>query len=81
MTKCTMNLYGASGTLQNYDALCVMPVNMLNEKVTKFIIFFSSFFKEIYLCEFFQRDNIIFLFVGLTTLGTFIKFKLVGLSS
>ena len=33
MTKCTLKLYGASGTLQNYDALCVMPVNMLNEKV------------------------------------------------
>ncbi len=43
MTKCTMNLYGASGTLQNYDALCVMPVNMLNEKVLQLKVYLKVF--------------------------------------
>ena len=32
MTKCTLNTYGPSGTVQNHDALCVMTVNVLNEK-------------------------------------------------
>ena len=33
MTKCTFNVYGPSGTLQNLDALCVLPINVLNEKI------------------------------------------------
>ncbi len=33
MTKCTLNRFGPSGTVQNHDALCVMPVNVLNEKI------------------------------------------------
>ena len=33
MTKCTLELYGPSGTVQNYDGLCVLPINVLNEKV------------------------------------------------
>ena len=39
MTKCTFNVYGPSGTLQNLDALCVLPINVLNEK-----IFFVTWF-------------------------------------
>ena len=33
MTKCDFHLYGPSGTLQNVDALCVLGVNVLNEKI------------------------------------------------
>ncbi|XP_023324554.1 innexin inx2 [Eurytemora carolleeae] len=33
MTKCTLALYGPSGTVQNYDGLCVLPINVLNEKI------------------------------------------------
>lgn len=33
MTKCTLNTYGPSGTIQNHDALCVLPINVLNEKI------------------------------------------------
>ena len=33
MTKCTMDLYGPSGTVQNYDALCILPINVMNEKL------------------------------------------------
>ena len=25
--------YGGSGTLQNYDAICLLPLNILNEKL------------------------------------------------
>ena len=33
MTKCDFLMYGPSGTLQNVDALCVLGVNVLNEKI------------------------------------------------
>jgi hypothetical protein len=33
MTKCILNTYGPSGSIQNHDALCVMTVNVLNEKI------------------------------------------------
>ena len=28
-----MNTYGPSGTVMNHDALCILPVNILNEKI------------------------------------------------
>ena len=31
MTKCTFNKFGPSGTLQRRDAMCVLPVNIINE--------------------------------------------------
>lgn len=32
-------MYGPSGTIQQYDALCILPVNILNEKVFIFLWF------------------------------------------
>ena len=34
MTKCHFGLYGGSGTLQKFDALCVLGMNIINEKVS-----------------------------------------------
>ena len=31
MTKCTFNKFGPTGTLMRRDALCVLPVNIINE--------------------------------------------------
>ena len=42
MTKCTLETYGPSGTIQNNDGLCVLPINVLNEKIY-FIIWFIFF--------------------------------------
>ena len=39
VTKCSFPIYGASGTLQNFDAMCILPVNMLNEKIFIFLWF------------------------------------------
>lgn len=33
LTKCTFHLYGPSGTIQNYDGLCLLPLNVMNEKI------------------------------------------------
>ena len=42
MTKCTLNTYGPSGSLQNHDALCILPINILNEKIY-FVAWFIMF--------------------------------------
>jgi hypothetical protein len=33
MTKCTFSRYGPSGGGEKIDALCVVPLNVLNEKI------------------------------------------------
>ena len=41
MTKCNLQMYGPSGSIMNYDGLCVLPVNVLNEKI--FLIVWAIF--------------------------------------
>ena len=33
MTKCDFAKYGSSGTIERQDALCVLPQNIVNEKI------------------------------------------------
>jgi len=39
VTKCTFHKYGPSGTVQKFEGICVLPVNILNEKIY-FILWF-----------------------------------------
>ncbi|KZS08592.1 Innexin inx2 [Daphnia magna] len=39
VTKCLFKMYGPSGTVQQFDAYCVLPVNILNEKIFIFLWF------------------------------------------
>ncbi|CAH0765863.1 unnamed protein product [Bemisia tabaci] len=39
VTKCTFHKYGASGTIQKHDSLCILPLNVVNEKTYIFIWF------------------------------------------
>lgn len=39
MTKCTFHKYGPSGSIQAFDGLCVLSVNILNEKIYLFLWF------------------------------------------
>ncbi|CAG2115063.1 unnamed protein product [Medioppia subpectinata] len=39
MAKCTFRKYGSSGSIQTFDALCVLPLNMYNEKIFIFLWF------------------------------------------
>ena len=44
LTKCTFNKFGPSGTVQRRDAMCVLPVNIINEVRGSviFVRFYSS---------------------------------------
>lgn len=42
MTKCTFYKYGSSGTLQHFDGLCVLPLNIVNEKIYAFLWFWFT---------------------------------------
>ena len=37
MTKCTFHKFGPSGTVQKFDGLCVLPLNIINEKIYVFL--------------------------------------------
>ena len=42
VTKCTFRKYGPSGSLQLHDALCVMALNIVNEKIYIFLWFWFA---------------------------------------
>lgn len=39
VTKCTFHKFGPSGSIQKHDALCVLALNILNEKIYVFLWF------------------------------------------
>ena len=39
MTKCTFHKFGASGNIESHDALCILPINIVNEKIYVFLWF------------------------------------------
>uniref|UniRef100_A0A0K2UID2 Innexin n=1 Tax=Lepeophtheirus salmonis TaxID=72036 RepID=A0A0K2UID2_LEPSM len=39
MTKCTFHKFGPSGTIEKFDGLCVLPLNIINEKIYVFLWF------------------------------------------
>jgi len=39
MTKCEFHKFGSSGTVEKLDALCVLPLNIINEKIYVFLWF------------------------------------------
>eukprot|EP00095_Tigriopus_kingsejongensis_P005711 maker-scaffold459_size165548-snap-gene-0.22 protein:Tk05711 transcript:maker-scaffold459_size165548-snap-gene-0.22-mRNA-1 annotation:"hypothetical protein SINV_06455" len=39
VTKCTFYRFGSSGTMENFDGLCILPLNMINEKIFVFLWF------------------------------------------
>ena len=43
VTKCSFYTYGASGTIQNHDAMCILPINIVNEKIYVFLWFWLAF--------------------------------------
>lgn len=43
VTMCTFLKFGQSGTLENHEAICVLPLNILNEKLFAFLWFWYVF--------------------------------------
>ena len=43
MTKCTFHKFGTSGNIEKHDALCILPLNIVNEKIYIFIWFWLLF--------------------------------------
>ncbi|XP_015111877.1 innexin inx2-like [Diachasma alloeum] len=43
VTKCTIHTFGSSGSQQTHDALCVLPLNVVNEKTFVFVWFWLVF--------------------------------------
>ncbi|XP_022919626.1 innexin inx1 [Onthophagus taurus] len=39
VTKCLFHKYGATGTIQTHDSMCILPLNIVNEKTYIFIWF------------------------------------------
>ncbi|XP_076343592.1 innexin inx2-like [Tachypleus tridentatus] len=37
LTKCTFHKYGSSGDVQRHDAMCILPINIINEKIYVFL--------------------------------------------
>ena len=39
VAKCSFHKFGASGTVERHDGLCVLPLNIINEKIYIFLWF------------------------------------------
>ncbi|XP_054163928.1 innexin shaking-B-like [Oppia nitens] len=42
MTKCMFHKYGSGGSIQTFDSLCILPLNMYNEKIFIFLWFWFA---------------------------------------
>lgn len=43
LTKCTFHRFGSSGDVQKHDAMCILPINIVNEKIYIFLWFWFYF--------------------------------------
>jgi len=47
VAKCSFNKFGVSGSIQSHDALCVLPLNIINEKIYIGIWFWFIFLASV----------------------------------
>ena len=47
LTQCTFYRYGSFGDVQRHDAMCVLPINIVNEKIYLFLWFWFCFLSVI----------------------------------
>lgn len=43
VTKCDFHKYGPSGTMQHFDIMCIMGLNVINEKIYAILWFWFAF--------------------------------------
>ena len=61
VTKCTFHKYGPSGSIQKHDTLCILALNILNEKI--FILIWFWFIILAFLSAFAVIYSIIVIFL------------------
>jgi innexin len=61
VTKCVFHKFGASGTIQKHDSLCILPLNIVNEKTYIFIWFWFLILGTVLFFLIVYRALIIFL--------------------
>ncbi len=42
MTKCLFHKFGRSGEIERHDAMCILPLNIMNEKIYIFLWFWFA---------------------------------------
>jgi len=55
VTKCTFHMYGPSGTIGKHDSLCVLALNIINEKIFVFLWFWFVILAVISGCSLIYR--------------------------
>lgn len=55
VAKCTFHQYGPSGTLQSFDSLCVLALNIINEKIYLFLWFWFALMLVVSVISIFWR--------------------------
>ncbi|XP_034119235.1 innexin shaking-B isoform X2 [Drosophila albomicans] len=60
MTKCTFFKYGSSGEVEKHDAICILPLNVVNEKIYIFLWFWFILLTLLTLLTLIYRVVIIF---------------------
>lgn len=60
MTKCSFFVYGDSGDVSIFDALCVLPINILNEKIYIFFWFWLYLISLVSFCQILYRILTVF---------------------
>jgi len=73
MTKCLYQKYGPSGSIQTHDALCMLPINVINEKIYVFIWFWLVLLSIITIISVLYH---LVLMISPTTLSQMIKKRL-----
>ncbi|KAI2801773.1 Structural component of the gap junction [Blomia tropicalis] len=69
LTKCTFHRYGSSGDVQRHDAMCILPINIVNEKVYIFLWFWFYFLAIVSALALVYRALTIF-YPGMRTMAT-----------
>merc|ERR1719410_213840 len=60
VTKCTFHKYGPSGNIQRHDAQCVLPINILNEKIYVFLWFWFALLTVITIVDVLHHAGLLF---------------------
>ena len=59
VTKCTFHKFGPSGSVQKFDGICVLPLNIINEKIYVFLWFWFLGLAAVSAVQMFYRVMVI----------------------